>query len=311
MPGPSPTTKGRSVLLSSGQFSFRLPLLSIESQGGIGWSFGLDYLSQNAPGGILGDGFNFPQNLHLELDVTNVDVHLLTGENTEEIFLGTVNGSDGHLHAGGLEQLASPPDPDRLPDGQRRVHPPLVRRGGDPAICEGVPQAAAYNLESLPRWEYRTSCPGSRRPIFLPGRCRVDRAFLPCRQPRHNAACLGGGAKGPVGEPVGVRRSGTFPPGSSGGDSNRSHGFPRFRRARPGGTATERLRPNRGNKSSSPPGSPRREQRLRTGAEIGVVFRSAKERGFRGAKGDNTTVIDAPVLTSYSARPQSGGKSPM
>ena len=28
---------------------------------------------------------------------------------------------------------------------------------------------------------------------------------------------------------------------------------------------------------------------------------SAKERGFRGAKGDNTTVIDAPVLTAISA----------
>ena len=33
-----------------------------------------------------------------------------------------------------------------------------------------------------------------------------------------------------------------------------------------------------------------------TGAETSVAFRSAKERGFRGAKGDNTTVIDSPVL---------------
>ena len=35
---------------------------------------------------------------------------------------------------------------------------------------------------------------------------------------------------------------------------------------------------------------------LRTGAETSVAFRSAKERDFRGAKGDNTTVIDSPVL---------------
>ena len=35
---------------------------------------------------------------------------------------------------------------------------------------------------------------------------------------------------------------------------------------------------------------------LRTGAEISVAFRSAKERGFRGAKGDNPTDIDSPVL---------------
>jgi hypothetical protein len=35
---------------------------------------------------------------------------------------------------------------------------------------------------------------------------------------------------------------------------------------------------------------------LRTGAEISVAFRSAKVRDFRGAKGDDTTVIDSPVL---------------
>ena len=35
---------------------------------------------------------------------------------------------------------------------------------------------------------------------------------------------------------------------------------------------------------------------LRTDVEISVAFRSAKERGFRGAKGDNPTDIDSPVL---------------
>ena len=33
-----------------------------------------------------------------------------------------------------------------------------------------------------------------------------------------------------------------------------------------------------------------------TGAETSVAFRSAKERGFRGAKGDHATVVDSPVL---------------
>jgi len=80
------STTRHSVLLSSGQFSFDLPLLSIDSVGGIGWAFSLSYLSENAEGRILGNGFNFPQNLRLELDAVD-DVHLLTGDNTEEIFI--------------------------------------------------------------------------------------------------------------------------------------------------------------------------------------------------------------------------------
>ena len=40
---------------------------------------------------------------------------------------------------------------------------------------------------------------------------------------------------------------------------------------------------------------------LRTDAEISVAFRSAKERGFRGAKGDNPTDIDSPVLSREAA----------
>ena len=38
-----------------------------------------------------------------------------------------------------------------------------------------------------------------------------------------------------------------------------------------------------------------RNRRVRTGVETSVAFRSAKVRGFRGAKGDNTTVIDLPA----------------
>jgi hypothetical protein len=36
---------------------------------------------------------------------------------------------------------------------------------------------------------------------------------------------------------------------------------------------------------------------LRIGESISVAFRSAKVRGFRGAKGDDATVIDSPTLT--------------
>jgi hypothetical protein len=37
-----------------------------------------------------------------------------------------------------------------------------------------------------------------------------------------------------------------------------------------------------------------------TGAEIIVAFRSAKGAFFRGAKDDNATVIDSPVLTNWN-----------
>ena len=45
----------------------------------------------------------------------------------------------------------------------------------------------------------------------------------------------------------------------------------------------------------------RRVSRRRTSG-TNVAFRSAKERHFRGAKGDNTTVIDPPVLNDDYAR---------
>ena len=86
-------TTGKSVLLSSGQFRFSLPLLSIDSVGGIGWSFGLNYLSDSGVSGVLGDGFNFPQNLHLHKDQLTQEVRIVTGGNTGEVFAqGTING---------------------------------------------------------------------------------------------------------------------------------------------------------------------------------------------------------------------------
>jgi hypothetical protein len=46
-----------------------------------------------------------------------------------------------------------------------------------------------------------------------------------------------------------------------------------------------------------------------TGAEINVAFRSAKERDFRGAKGDDTTVIESPVLSLPSSPPSVAARS--
>jgi hypothetical protein len=48
-------------------------------------------------------------------------------------------------------------------------------------------------------------------------------------------------------------------------------------------------------------GNPAWPPGLRTGAETSVAFRSAKERDFRGAKGDGTTAIDLPVLRRCAA----------
>ena len=42
---------------------------------------------------------------------------------------------------------------------------------------------------------------------------------------------------------------------------------------------------------------------VRTDDEVSVAFRSAKERGFRGAKGDNPTDMDSPGLTEASSAP--------
>ena len=74
-----------SVQLSAGAFSFELPLLSVGSLGGIGWAFGLNYLSGNGVNGIVGPGFNYPDNLSLHQNVGG-GVTLYSGQNTVEVF---------------------------------------------------------------------------------------------------------------------------------------------------------------------------------------------------------------------------------
>jgi hypothetical protein len=54
-------------------------------------------------------------------------------------------------------------------------------------------------------------------------------------------------------------------------------------------------------------GEHREEEKVRIGAETSVAFRSAKERPFRGVKGDNTTAIDLPVRTWLQAAQEALG----
>ena len=85
-----------STLLSSGQMSFNLPLLSVSALGNSSWCFGLNYLSGNGIDGIFGRGFNYPQNLRLN-ELGNGDVELLSGDNTAELF--TADGSGNYTPA--------------------------------------------------------------------------------------------------------------------------------------------------------------------------------------------------------------------
>ena len=84
------TTVG-SVLLSSGQFIWSLPLLSIPTVGSGGWGFGLSYLPGNDIDGILGKNFNFTQNLFL-IDLGG-NVQLVMDDNTRETFALQGDGS--------------------------------------------------------------------------------------------------------------------------------------------------------------------------------------------------------------------------
>lgn len=87
--GPKTT---KSVLLSSGQFVWSLPLLSIPALGAGGWGFQLNYLPRNDIDGIIGRNFNFTQNLQL-IDLGGGDVQLSTGENTRETFVSAGGGA--------------------------------------------------------------------------------------------------------------------------------------------------------------------------------------------------------------------------
>jgi len=79
-----PSIGRKSVVLSSGQFTFRLPLLSIDAFGIAGWRFSLEYLSDSGIDGLLGPNFDFTQYARLMLD--GDDVLLATDQNTVEVF---------------------------------------------------------------------------------------------------------------------------------------------------------------------------------------------------------------------------------
>ena len=79
------------MLLSSGSFSFRRKLLSLEALNGISWNFGLDYLADNGVNDILGKGFNYPQNLRLVAG-SGGNVILASGQNTLDTFLPSGGG---------------------------------------------------------------------------------------------------------------------------------------------------------------------------------------------------------------------------
>lgn len=73
-----------STMLYSGQFKFQKTLASISSIGA-GWALDLNYLAGNGNDGILGKGFNYPQNIHLE-KLPGGNVQLVTGYQTRSDF---------------------------------------------------------------------------------------------------------------------------------------------------------------------------------------------------------------------------------
>ena len=72
-------------------FAFQRDLMSVAAVGDISWGFSLDYLAGNGVDGILGKGFNFSQNLRLEL-LPGGNVQLASGFNTLELFVNSGPG---------------------------------------------------------------------------------------------------------------------------------------------------------------------------------------------------------------------------
>lgn len=98
-----------SVRLSTGQFVFNLPLLSISSVGGIGWGFSLNYLSGSQIDDVLGNHFNFPQQLHLEFTDGGAGINMVdvvTGETTVEMFEETSGNSNIYVPSPGNNSRA-------------------------------------------------------------------------------------------------------------------------------------------------------------------------------------------------------------
>lgn len=87
-----------STLLSSGQFTWQLPLLSIPALGGQGWSFKLKYLSDTNFNSMLGPGFGYPQYAYIE-ELIGGEILLHKGDDTESTFLPA--GGDTYSSAAG------------------------------------------------------------------------------------------------------------------------------------------------------------------------------------------------------------------
>ena len=88
------TTGTGSVAVKTGQFQWQLGLLSTGGIGGLGWSFGLDYLSDNGIDGLLGKGWDYPQNVCLQqMGGGSGDVQLLSGNQTAEPFFLQADGT--------------------------------------------------------------------------------------------------------------------------------------------------------------------------------------------------------------------------
>lgn len=82
-----------SVLLDTGAFVFKRALVSIPSIGGLQWFFGINYQHNSDVDGILGEHFNYPQNVYLKEDPNDSNlVGLFTAENMVQQFNRDASG---------------------------------------------------------------------------------------------------------------------------------------------------------------------------------------------------------------------------
>jgi RHS repeat-associated protein len=91
----SGASSNNSVALGSGQFSFKLPLLSLAAVGQGDWRFDLDYLSGNGVDDIVGMGFNYTQNTALQ-EKSGGTISAISGNNVHTNFVS----SNPHVSSG-------------------------------------------------------------------------------------------------------------------------------------------------------------------------------------------------------------------